>query len=365
MTNLLATIVATRHLAPEPVATDALVHLCSTSTGAASAMADLLVELCPGTSASELMFTGQEITAETEGRPDLVASDPGGTRMVLEAKFDAELTPAQMSGAYVNKLAKETVGALVFLVPQDRMRNVWTVISVALGGGEERAIWSDASRDAGIASMPLGATAHTLAVMSWESLLTRIEAAVVKHGDAPGQAELGQLRGLVQWRSRAGWVPLAPDDLPQRVGRQLDALTETVRSASARASSAKIRNGTADGGFGRHISTPSGKSIWVGIWMKWWDLYGPGPVWAQIALKTTQELALTSQALAAAGIAHHTRASSVDALIPLAVPLGAEQGTAEEDIFTQIRSVIDAIDILTVDVIEDDAQDLDSDLNQP
>lgn len=89
MTDLLAAIVASRHLPPEPVATDALVHLCSGSPNAGSTFESLLRELCSGSSTDGLRFTGQQINPETEGRPDLVASDSQGTRLVVEAKFDA------------------------------------------------------------------------------------------------------------------------------------------------------------------------------------------------------------------------------------------------------------------------------------
>jgi hypothetical protein len=356
VTDLLATIVASRHLQPEPVATDALVHLCASSEAAASVMADLLSELCPGSSESRLVFTGQEINPETDGRPDLVASDSAGTRLVVEAKFDAELTPAQTSGAYVNKLTAGAPGGLVFLVPRDRMRNVWRTISVRLGGAVEPEDISENALDAGVAMMPLGTTGHALAVVSWGSLLNRMTAAVEKVGDAAGAAEVAQIRGLVEWRTTVGWVPLVPDDLPQRVGRQLQGIADVIKSVCLRASSSKIRNGTADGGFGRHISTPSGKSIWVGIWYHWWDAYGPGPVWAQVSLKTPQEMSVTSDALTAAGIRHHARPQYTDVLIPLDLPMGAEQGTVEVALLDQVNAVIAAVDNLAVDVVEEDAE---------
>ncbi|MFG1905584.1 hypothetical protein [Kribbella sp. NPDC048928] len=319
-------------------------------------MADFLLDACPGASTTGLVFTGQEINPETEGRPDLVASDPAGTRLVVEAKFDAEMTLAQTSGAYVNKLTAGVAAALAFLVPRDRMQNVWRTISVTPGGAAEPVALPEGALDAGIATMPLGATGHVLAVVSWESMLNRMSAAVGKFGDTAGAAELAQLRGLVEWRTTVGWVPLVPGDLPQRAGRQLQAISETIKSVCSRVSSSKMRNGSADGGFGRYISTPSGKSIWVGIWLHWWDAYGPGPVWAQVSLKTPQEMSLTSDALTGAGIMHHSRPEYTDVLIPLRLPVGAEQGAVELDLVTQVNAVIAALNNLAVEVIEDDAE---------
>ncbi|WP_435771490.1 hypothetical protein [Nocardioides sp. SYSU DS0651] len=357
MTSLLATIVATRRLQPEPVATDALVHLCATSEAASAVMSELLSELCPGSSSLGLVFTGQEINPATEGRPDLVASDPEGTRLVVEAKFDANLTAAQTGGAYLSKLTPGVPGALVFLVPRDRMLNVWRTVTVTPGGQPEAVALTDGAVDAGVAKMPVGAAGHTLAVLSWESLINRLSAAVGKFGDAGGAAELEQIRGLVEWRTAVGWVPLLPEDLPQRVGRQLDAVVDSLKAVCSRASSAKVRNGTADGGFGRHITTPSGKSIWVGTWLRWWDTYGPGPAWAQVSLATSGETATISQALTSAGITHHARPENTDVLIPLLLPLGVEQGAVEDVLLVQLEAVIAAVDELAVKVVEDETFD--------
>jgi hypothetical protein len=354
MTGLLATIVASRSLQPEPVATDALVHLCSTSTAVSAVMVDLLAELCPGASSDGLVFTGQDIDPSTEGRPDLVAGDSTGTRLVLEAKFDAELTPAQTSGAYSAKLAAGAPAALVFLVPADRMLNVWSTISVLLGGAAPLLL-QPAAIDAGIASMALPADGHVLAVLSWESLLNRLFAAVGKFGDTAGEAELEQLRGVVEWRTRVGWSPLVPGDLPQRAGRQLASLTEIVKSASAVVSSTKTRNGGGDGGPGRYIKTPYGKSIWFGVWFGWWDRFGPGPLWAQAKAKTSQEVSMLSEAMTAAGITHHARPQQADVLIPVPIPPGAERSATEAAVVTQLDALIAVVDNARVEVIEDES----------
>jgi hypothetical protein len=355
MTGLLATVVASRGLQPEPVATDALVHLCSTSVAASAVMVDLLAELCPGGSSDGLVFTGQDIDPSTEGRPDVVAADSMGTRLILEAKFDAELTTAQTSGAYLAKLTTGAPAALVFLVPGDRMQNVWTTISVLLGGAEVPPLLAHAAIDAGIAFASLPVDGHVLAVLSWESLLHRLTASVGKFGDAAGEAELAQIRGLVEWRTRVGWTPLVPGDLPQRAGRQLASLTEIVKSASAAVSSTKTRNGGGDGGPGRYIKTPSGKSLWFGVWFGWWDRFGPGPLWAQAKAKTSQEVALLSEVMTAAGITHYARPQRADVLVPLPLPPGAERSATEAAVMAQLDALIAVVDGAAVEVVEDES----------
>ncbi|GAA5142383.1 hypothetical protein GCM10023340_05760 [Nocardioides marinquilinus] len=353
MDALLTQIVASRGLPPEPVATEALVHICSRSQAAGAVMANLIAELCDGTPPEGLVFTGQDIDASSAGRPDLVASDAVGVRLILEAKFDAALTSAQVGPAYVGKLNPGVPGALVFLVPRDRMFNLWRSVSVAPGGSLEPLSMDGGSLDVG-ASMPLPITGHVLAVMSWEVLLNRLAQSADDHGDNQARAEVDQLRSLVEWRTSVGWTPLLPDDLPQRVGRQLATLADSLRAVCGRVSDAKIRNGTADGGFGRYIKTPSGKWLWVGLWTNWWDRYGPGPAWAQVKVTKPGETKTTSDALTAAGIAHHARSEAPDVLVPLALPVGVEQGALEGDLEVQLRALVKAVDALAVEVVEDE-----------
>lgn len=354
MSGLLATVVGSRALPPEPVATDALVHLCSTSRGAGSALEELLSDLCPGSSTDGLVFSGQDIDPTTEGRPDLVATDSSGVRLVIEAKFDAELTVAQVSGAYTRKLTSNGPAALVFLVPGDRMQNVWSRVSVAVGGAVEPIRLAPDEVDAGQAVMPLPSAGHVLAVTSWQSLLNRMQASISKRGETGADAELAQIRGLVEWRSRTGWTPPLPGDLPQRAGSQLAALTQVVKSAAGDVSVKTPRNGSADGGPGRHVTTPAGKSLWVGIWFTWWGARGPGPLWAQIKAKTAHEISRLSEALTTAGIANHLRQHRGDVIMPLMLPDNAEQDATKAAIVDQLRAIAEVVDSLGVEVIEAD-----------
>ncbi|MET9276187.1 hypothetical protein, partial [Kribbella sp. NPDC003557] len=104
MRGLLAQVVATRQLQPEPVATDALVHLLGYSRGARAALGNLLSELCPGASIGPLTYTGQMVAEADPGRPDIVGEDASSIRIVIEAKFDAELTAAQLGQSYLDRL---------------------------------------------------------------------------------------------------------------------------------------------------------------------------------------------------------------------------------------------------------------------
>lgn len=265
------------------------------------------------------------------------------------------MTEAQTGGAYVGKLTAGVPGALVFLVPADRMRVTWSTVSVTPGGSPKPLHMDESALDVGLVARPLPSAGHVLAVLSWDCILNRMQVGLESQLDTSGLAELAQIRGLVDWRTRTGWSPIVPGDLPQRTGRQLTAITEMIKSVCAQASSKKVRNGTGDGGPGRYITSPSGKSLWVGAWFSWWDRYG-GPLWIDVRLKTTQEMVVLAEALTAIGIEHHARSEFAQVLVPLELPLGVEQGTADKRLLAQLMAVVGAVDNLAIEVVPDQAE---------
>lgn len=73
---------------------------------------------------------------------------------------------------------------------------------------------------------------HTIATYSWERLLAVLQAAMEAAAETDNLEDLAQIRGLVSWRTRIGWTPLLPGDLPVRAGRQLAALIPTLGAAA-------------------------------------------------------------------------------------------------------------------------------------
>lgn len=354
MSGLLASIVAARRLQPEPVATEALVHLCSSSDAAKGVLRELFLQACDVELVPDLSVTGQDVDSSSEGRPDIVVADQIGVRMVIEAKFDAELTAAQINGAYVAKLAPGIPALLVFLVPADRMTNVWTAVSRQATQLDGSLSTTGKDFDSGLVSCSLPTEGHVLAVMSWDYFLNRLSAALDSREERNAAGELAQIRGLVQWRSRTGWSPLLPDDLTQRTGRQLSELVSLIRTVSVEASHRKTRPGSADSGPGRYLATPGGKSIWFGVWFSRWDRYGPGPLFAQIKMRHVAEIAELSQTLTVRGIAHHREDGNRQVLVPVELPLGAERRATEKEVIRQLRNVMSAVDAAKIQAVEEE-----------
>jgi hypothetical protein len=359
MTSLLADVVASRSLPPEPVATDALVHLLSRSLAGRMAMLNFIESICPNGGIGPLSFASQVISEGSDGRPDIVGFDDTGVRLVIEAKFDAELTPAQLGTAYLDHLHLGLMGALVYLVPSDRLPSIWPRILKGPGqAGSESVISIDyVGKDLLRHELPDG---RVLAAVSWRSLIEILRHPMESANDKKGLGDLAQIEGLVNWRSRTGWTPLLPGDLPERAGRQLAALRDSLLAAAAQASGEKVKNGSSDSGPGRWISSPAGRWFWTGIWFPGWGRYGLTPAWVTIRPQTGESLAAIEGVMAHLPTQNSGMTSSDGRLeIPLLVPPGVEQGEVIGSLVVQLRAIGEALDTLATAPVSDPQSEAD------
>ncbi|MFE9958126.1 hypothetical protein [Micromonospora sp. NPDC005299] len=274
-TSLLAAIVASRGLSPETVATESLVHLLETSEAARRATEGILVQLCPGLPPN--LHWIREVRGDDDARPDLVGMDASGARVVLEAKFDAGLTEAQMGPHYRERLQEGRPGLLAFLMPAERVTGMWPTL-VAGPGGLDGSLPIDAARAGdGMLVQDLG-DGRRLAAFSWNLLLQTIRSAC-KDTD---ESDLRQLEGLVTWYAdHEQWLPFAPGDLDRRAGRQFRAALSAVKEAGTLLanSGCQLREDRTYNNFGYYLTSETGTYVWVGIWLGQWARYGISPVW--------------------------------------------------------------------------------------
>jgi hypothetical protein len=343
--SLLAQLVAARALPPEPVATDALVDLLAHSAEARQVVTGLAEELCAADINGTLTFVGQAVGPDDPGRPDIVGSNTGGPRLILEAKFDAALTPAQLDATYLNRLPAKQPGVLAYLAPSDRLATLWPKLLEGPAGVTSPPPPNLKDQDRPYLARPIG-DGRTLAMVSWATLLSRIDTALVDAHDVAARADLHQLVGLVEWRSRSGWVPVVPGDLPERTGRQLVGLRDAVIRAAAKATGGKFLNGTADNGPGRWISTAGGRSMWVGILFPEWGTYSVSPAWLLVepsAGTNSSQLHAALEVLGAPG-GPGLFPRGQGWAVPLRVPLGAEQGEVADTLGQQMQRVAQLLD---------------------
>jgi len=349
--------VAKHRLAPEPVATDALVHLLRRSEALRHAVSILAADLCPDLRFAPLSYSGQ-VTADADtGRPDVVGSDTDGSRVIIEAKFDAALTERQLDDTYLNRLPPGQPGLLVYIAPSNRLPSLWPQLLAGPAGQGLDLPPNLADADQPWLVQRIG-DGRVVAAVAWTTLLGRLSAALVDAGDTASQADLDQLADLVRWRAAEQWVPYVPGDLPDRTARQIQGLRNALVKAAASVSGSKPTRGTSDHGPGRWLSTPEGRKIWAGIWYEPWGRHGSSPAWVWVLPKAPHTTESVYEALATLGGSGGPGVFSVGKrwAIPLAVDVGTELGAVTSSFAEQITEVADLLDAAAVDTdqTEDD-----------
>lgn len=212
-------------------------------------------------------------------RPDLVGVDESDAeRVLIEAKFWAELTPRQPH-AYLDRLPDDGPAMLVFLAPEDRIASLWPQLRErALGAGKTL---SDV--DAERKCVSVDGTQRHLLLVSWSGLLDRMSARTRDEQDA--EADIRQLRGLADFAEEGRFRPIrnaceefGPDSRHMRdMKRMIDAATE--RGIKDGWASRKGLNRTPRSyGYGRYLKL-GGRVVWFGIHTGRWEQDGETPLW--------------------------------------------------------------------------------------
>jgi hypothetical protein len=256
----------------------------------------------------------------------------GDVRVVLEAKFQAELTEPQVDGTYLERVSQG--GVLLYLAPANRLTLLWRQLRNAPG----TPALTDADTPA-LAPMALS-DGRWLAVASWEALLEGLQTAVTDSADADAMSDLNQLDDLVRWRIGTDWIPLAPGDLPQRVGQQSWKLTQAVVAAIGNLG-LKYTNGTSDSESGRWLIVPNGPQVWAGLWPGMLGSNGETPLWlilrpsAAVSQSSLNELLQPAWASGMPVVP-----SEAGWAIPLHPPYGAELPVVVNALEQQIRKYV-------------------------
>ncbi len=108
------------------------------SEGATEALEELTKEVAPDLPGR--LVWSKEVRGDDGARPDLIGADSLGARLIVEAKFDAPLTPAQLNRTYLDRLHVGRPGALMWIAPASRLPSLWPQLVAGPAGHDLPAI---------------------------------------------------------------------------------------------------------------------------------------------------------------------------------------------------------------------------------
>ena len=266
--------VVSRSLAPEPAATQALGYILR-DAAALRAFVDQLPRVGE-------RFDPRRVETEVtvgEGRPDLVIYDRGDApRVMVENKFWAGLTEAQPT-AYLTELPTDDQGgALVFVVPEVRVQNIWAELMrrCAASGTPVDEV---AATDSSVVATHL-ADNRLIAVTSWQSVLDRLAAV------ADVRSDVQQLRALTDRMDAEAFLPIRPDELTdigmvRRLINYADLVEPIVAELKRRgvADTTGLRPSHGYHATGRYLYMHDQLGLWLGVDLGLWRDSGTTPLW--------------------------------------------------------------------------------------
>ena len=224
----------------ENLATEALGFILR-SRVACEALVQALEQV--GVSLPKDMFFETQAIGENLDRPDLCGKDGDSERLLIEAKFWADLTKNQPNG-YLDRLThSKKPAAVLFVAPEKRLESLWekilSVCSKKYQVQRRKTIsgWHKASLDGNL----------FLLLASWRDVLQRIRTALESDGDYNATSDVRQLEGLTDQMDDEQFLPFKKTDLSPDIPRVVNQLTGVVDNVVERI--------TGSGGFAERCNS--------------------------------------------------------------------------------------------------------------
>ena len=279
--SILAHVIDKGGLKAEPAATQALAYILGSNPDIARAFVGLLQE-------TDLQFELGQIEAELqheEIQPDLTIHDSESrARVFVENKFWAGLTD-QQPVAYLRRLPEDPPSALMFVVPEQRIDNVWDELKVRCA--EAKLEWEDASGGGATIRARIGG--KTMMIASWRYVLERLldAASSGKHDNA--KRDILQLRGLTSREDSQAFLPLRVDEVTdQRTARRMVNYCNLIEEITGKLKGVKVADTKKllpTHGYhwtGRYLRLHGRFGVWLGVHRIVWRDAGITPLWLHI-----------------------------------------------------------------------------------
>ena len=269
-TDTLLSYVLTRHFiaSREDAATDALAFIINHSKAARDAFSGILRERVDGIALVGKVQT--QVLASGGGYPDMVAyDDSDGIVALVEVKFWADPTEHQLA-TYWNELPLDRPSLLMFLVPEVRVKALWSHLQVEIkkrGHQIEKITRADSVRLARDIS-----SHRRMSIISWESLLSRIKGHVETAEDTQAAFEITQLQGFAD--------KVIANDFPQRDENLKRLIADAIArlEQSGWADTTGLSWGEGSSYYGKYLHL-AGNLVWLGIEYRAWKQMPNKPLW--------------------------------------------------------------------------------------
>ena len=176
----------------EDAAVDALGHILSQSEAARRALESTLRE--GGTAVGSLAGVRAEVIGGEGERPSLAGyDDEGAVRVLIEAMCWAGLTRSQPNG-YFKRLPLDRPAAVLFVAPAARLGTLWPELCRR---ADEQFTIIGATTPGDLRAATVSGGERRLMLTSWAALLDLMERVASGAGDREAEADIGQLRELI------------------------------------------------------------------------------------------------------------------------------------------------------------------------
>jgi len=320
----------------EPVATQALAYLLSSSPDIARAFIDTV-----GWPGIEPFPTGRIVAEEQHGKciPDLTIRDADGVvRIFVENKFWAGLMDGQPV-AYLEEMPDEESSLLVFIVPYQRMPSLWDEL-------KERCRQN--KFDLGNEFKPdaiyrASAGRRTLAITNWNNVLESLKHAADAKSCADLRCDIVQLQGLTARMDADKFLPLREGEVTDlNVARRMINYTDLIDAIVGRlktdglADTKKLRKGSGYTHAGRFLRLHKRFVMWLGVNQEAWRNWGITPLWIESQFSIVEGGIVKVEK-------HFPDAQEKDGwlCIPIRLTAGVERDRVIDDAVQQVRRIAD------------------------
>jgi hypothetical protein len=227
----------------------------------------------------------------------VATDDLGGERLIIEAKFWANLTDNQPA-AYLTRLAPAEPGLLLVVAPQVRLTTLWADLLSNLNSAGTRSTSPCTTPLPPAPSDSPPATSryvlrhsnkHILALASWRAILNAVDERLQAAGEIASTADLAQLRALTERMDHRAFIPLRAEDLDTRNGRQVHQvalLVDQLRAGLSESDPVEREGQNSSHGrvfYGWRLRPKlCKKRMWIGFYPRAWAEYGRSPLWVQL-----------------------------------------------------------------------------------